>query len=78
MLGNVYEWCSDYWHYGYYDAPKNGLAWVYGEGVEGYRVFRGGSWMSTAGLVRAAYRSHGVQAYRDDFLGFRCSRVQRE
>ena len=55
MHGNVWEWVEDDWHGRYEAAPVDGLAWVdRPRGAE--RVVRGGSWHSSAGNVRAAYR----------------------
>ncbi|MEZ5943255.1 MAG: formylglycine-generating enzyme family protein, partial [Planctomycetaceae bacterium] len=69
MLGNVYEWCDD--------GER-----TYAEGTEqdprgpseasAFRVIRGGSWLSSARDVRAAYRLWSSPELRNDSLGFRC------
>jgi len=72
MLGNVYEWCADatVGHTPYrYEAgsvtdPVSG-----GRGPS--RVYRGGSWRSSARNVRAADRYAVERGYRHDYLGFR-------
>ncbi|MBF0185170.1 MAG: formylglycine-generating enzyme family protein [Magnetococcales bacterium] len=54
MLGNVHEWCQDYYGARYYDdspvldpsGPKEGST----------RVLRGGSWNNAEGRIRSAYR----------------------
>ncbi len=78
MLGNVWEWCEDHWHDSYEGAPIDGSAWVDAEaaGITANRVIRGGSWGCDAQSVRAAFRSGGGPGARNDYLGFRCARVQ--
>jgi len=73
MLGNVYEWCADWWAEHYPDevaidpqGPEAGTS----------RVIRGGSWYSNARYVRAAYRSWIPPGVRDSYLGFRLARGQ--
>ncbi|MEM7504938.1 MAG: SUMF1/EgtB/PvdO family nonheme iron enzyme, partial [Pseudomonadota bacterium] len=73
-LGNVWEWNasgkSAYESGSSIDPHKKPEA-------RGDRVIRGGSWISSARSVRAAYRIWGEPGDRDDFLGFRAARVQR-
>jgi len=78
MLGNVYEWCDDHWHDSYEGAPTDGTAWTDSAGGAALRVVRGGSWCPGARDVRAAFRFHFAPASRNDYLGFRCARVQSD
>jgi|GEM_PF-6631294 len=75
MHGNVWECTQDLYHYKYDGAPIDGSAWE-DSSAGADRVFRGGSWNSNARLVRAASRSRNAPDYHDDYLGFRCARVQ--
>ncbi|MCB9759497.1 MAG: formylglycine-generating enzyme family protein [Alphaproteobacteria bacterium] len=69
MLGNVYEWCSDT-HEPYSESVRTDPVGTQGS----RRVVRGGSWLSNARYVRAAYRSANHPSGRDDYLGFRLAR----
>lgn len=55
MHGNVTEWCEDWWHESYDDAPTDGSAWTEG-GDSRFRVGRGGSWGNHKGMVTSAFR----------------------
>jgi formylglycine-generating enzyme required for sulfatase activity len=53
--GNVWEWTQDCWHESYFGAPTDGSAWTTGCSGNA-RVLRGGSWSSSAPMLRSAYR----------------------
>jgi formylglycine-generating enzyme len=72
MLGNVWEWCSDWMDYNYYaSSPKNNPP---GPSAGKYRIFRGGSWWLAMSLTRSATRFSDIPEHMDINLGFRIVR----
>ncbi len=72
MIGNVMEWCEDWYHPSYDLAPSDGSAWLDPLGV--FRVFRGGAWESGENQCRSAYRYAIEPTSRSSTIGFRLVR----
>ena len=72
MSGNVWEWCEDWYHNSYTDAPDNGSAWVDPAGSN--RVLRGGRFNDEAVDMRSAERNDYPPSYLSAHLGARCLR----
>jgi len=70
MHGNVWEWCWD--RYGDYSGEAQTDPQGVSSGAD--RVFRGGSWRSSAVGVLSAYRDYVNPNNRGDILGFRIIR----
>lgn len=73
MVGNIYEWCQDWYGYNYYEIsiqepenPKGPL-----QGV--YRVLRGGCWKSLKEDLRCSRRHRNNPGTVNGTYGFRCA-----
>lgn len=72
IAGNVWEWCEDWYHWGYVGAPNDGSAWI--DPVETQRKLRGGSYYFEGRRCLPTLRSMYIPSGKISTIGFRIVR----
>ncbi|MDA1106767.1 MAG: formylglycine-generating enzyme family protein, partial [Planctomycetota bacterium] len=76
MIGNVWEWCNDWYEGDYYKSCADGVVDPTGPAQSGSaRVIRGGSWYSGSRYCRASTRYGNSPGYSRYVIGFRLVRT---
>jgi len=70
--GNVWEWCEDWYHWGYGGAPNAGSAWTDPPGNE--RIIRGGSFWKKGRQTLPNIRSLAPPSGKSSTFGVRLVR----
>lgn len=73
MVGNVYEWCHDWYNYDYYEVSSQEPENPQGPHQGVYRVLRGGCWKSLTEDLRCSHRHRNNPATVNSTYGFRCA-----
>ncbi len=71
MLGNVWEWCNDYWYSEYPESPQEDPI---GPDDGSNRILRGGSWADFDNIIQSAHRNRKDHYTKDNNKGFRLVR----
>ena len=72
MIGNVFQWCNDWFGNYSFDSQIDPR----GPSTGSFRMLRGGSWRQGDRPLRSAYRNNNFPSVMNHNYGFRCVRRQ--
>ncbi len=75
MIGNVYEWCWDWFILTYYSRSPSSNPTGPESLVAKLRLSRGGAWDFNADICNTTYRGRHKPSYRNNAVGFRTVRT---
>jgi formylglycine-generating enzyme required for sulfatase activity len=75
VIGNVSEWCYDWYEKEYYDNSEEKNPMGPESGIFEYRVTRGGSWADPYTFCRVSFRNAATLPFRCPSVGFRVLKV---
>ncbi len=75
MLGNVAEWCQDWFSADYYKSCTGGVVDPTGSAEGSQRLLRGGDWYGSPSNCRASCRAAVTPSHADSRMGFRVART---
>ena len=75
MIGNVYEWCQDWYEGNYYKSCEDGVVDPTGPAQSASRLLRGGGWVNNSLCCRASRRSYNAPVFIYGSFGFRVART---
>lgn len=73
IVGNVYEWCQDWYGYNFYETSEQEPYYPKGPIQGVYRVLRGGCWKSLKEDMRCSHRHRNNPGTVNSTYGFRCA-----
>jgi formylglycine-generating enzyme len=77
IIGNVGEWCYDFYDEEYYQNSEEDDPSGPESGLFVYRVTRGGSWADPINFCRVSFRNAATILYRSPTVGFRVVKTGR-
>ncbi|MEW6735610.1 MAG: SUMF1/EgtB/PvdO family nonheme iron enzyme, partial [Acidobacteriota bacterium] len=75
VIGNVWEWCYDWYDDSYYRRSPSENPLGPDKGI--YKVIRGGSWNNTVNFCQVSFRKPTAPGFGSSAIGFRIVKVNK-